>query len=121
VVRDLRNDFAHSFDHEFSFGVQSVIDRCRNLKSAESYLAGHDTAALIPNRNFSADVIRAMRDAVSSPRWRFELAVTFISQHLDWLACQTALYSGPDLLAECFALGGGSQLRIDMTGTSSRP
>lgn len=118
VIRDIRNDFAHSFDHGLSFGAHSVSARCQNLKSAESYLAGHDAAARVPHPNFSDQVIRAMKEAVSSPRWRFELAVTFLSQHLDELPGQAPPYEGPDLLAECFALGGGPRVRINLVGTT---
>ncbi len=32
VFREVRNEFAHSFDHSLNFNSQSIKDRCRNLK-----------------------------------------------------------------------------------------
>ena len=30
-VREIRNEFAHNFDHELSFSTQSIADKCRTL------------------------------------------------------------------------------------------
>ena len=87
AVRDIRNKFAHSFDHTLDFGNQSIVDLCRNLKSAQGYIIGHDDPNSPMRQSLSEDAIRAMRDAVSTPRWRYELTVTFLAHRLIPAAC----------------------------------
>jgi hypothetical protein len=121
TVRNIRNKFAHSFDHTLGFGNQSIADLCGNLKAAQAYIHGHDDPNSPMRKNFSEAVIRSMRDAVSSPRWRYELTVTFVAQHLDDIQGDSSLYAGPDLLAECYALSATSRLIFKAEGTSQLP
>src|SRR6185295_5813555 len=69
TVRTIRNDFAHSFDHELSFSDQSVSDRCRNLRTAEAYIEGFAVAAVALERNFSSQIIYALKAKLEPPRW----------------------------------------------------
>lgn len=121
TVRSIRNKFAHSFDHTLGFDNQSIADLCRNLKAAQAYIDGHDDPNSPMRKNVSEAVIRTMRDAVSSPRWRYELTVNFVAQHLDDIQGDSSLYAGPDLLAECYALSARSRLIIRAEGTSQPP
>jgi len=83
TIRDIRNDFAHNFDHELSFTDQSVSARCGNLQTAKAFIAGFDAAANVADGNLSADTIRAIQATYTTPRWRYELAVDFLRQYLD--------------------------------------
>jgi len=117
TIRDIRNDFAHSFDHNLSFADQSVADRCRNLKTAEAFLKGYEAAASSPNQNLSAEAIFAMQAVFKSPRWRYQLAVEFIAQHLDEIHGESAAYAGTDLLTEVHSLSANTRIIISATGT----
>ena len=82
IIRRIRNDFAHSFDHELSFSDQSIEDRCRNLRTPAAWVEGHEMAIKAPHRQLSTGVIRAMSAVVDPPRAKLELTVEFIAQHL---------------------------------------
>ncbi len=72
TVRGIRNDFAHSFDHNLTFGDQSIADRCRNLRTAQAFLAGDEEAATQPNRTLSSEAIYTMQAVFKPPRWRLQ-------------------------------------------------
>ena len=103
VIRGIRNDFAHSFEHELDFSAPSIADRCRNLKSAAAFLNGFDEAAARA-RSLSPHLIRSMQSAFTNPRKRFELAVDFLTQYLDDLPAEEFKYNGADLIAEVRSL-----------------
>jgi DNA-binding MltR family transcriptional regulator len=123
IVRDIRNSFAHSFDHELSFSDQSVGDRCSNLRIPIALMAGMDVAANTVT-NVSPAIIHSMCDVIKPARKRFELSVSFLSQHLDELDHSPATYIGPDLLAQSHDLGARTRLKTIATttvGTRANP
>jgi DNA-binding MltR family transcriptional regulator len=121
VVRDIRNDFAHSFDHNLAFSDQSVSARCGNLRTAQAYIDGYELAANSPHRNLSPTAIYAMQAVFKPPRWRYQLAVDFLAQHLDEIAAGVPAYCGTDLLAEVGALSASARVQVSIAGTVERP
>lgn len=118
TVRGIRNDFAHSYDHNLSFSAQSVSDRCKSLRSAQAYIDGFESAANAPHRKFSRHSILAMQSAFQPPRLRYTLAVEFLSQYLDELQGSTLTYSGTDLLAEIRDLSANIRITSSITLTA---
>ena len=117
IIRSVRNDFAHNFDHELSFSTQSIADKCRNLRAAQVLIDANEHAASVPHRNLSAEVIRAMGAIFRPPRQRYEVTVEMLAQHIDDLQGETGMYVGPDLKEELWKLG--SNLNIKITATLS--
>lgn len=112
-IRTIRNEFAHNFDHELSFGKQAIADKCRTLRVAQTLLDAHEHAASISHRNLSPEVIRAMGAVFEPPRQRFEVTVEMLAQHIDELAADAAEYGGPSLRDDLWALG--SNVNISAT------
>ncbi len=104
VIRGIRNEFAHNFDHRLSFGDQSIADRCRNLKTAKVLIEANEHAASTPNPNCSSELIRAMGSVFKSPRQRYEVSVELIAQHLEDLGASEGEYDGPNLNDELWEL-----------------
>ncbi|WP_416140026.1 hypothetical protein ACM26W_06530 [Halomonas sp. HK25] len=104
-VRDIRNKFAHNADHELSFTDQSIGDKCRTLKVAQTLIDAHEALANLPPARFSPQVIRSMASVFQSPRQRFEVTVEMLSQHLDELGSTKPEYVGPNLKDELWTLG----------------
>jgi hypothetical protein len=117
AIRSIRNEFAHSFDHDLSFASQSIANKCRTLRTAQALIEGHEIAAARPHKNLSSNLIRAMGSIFLPPRSRYEITVEFISQHLDEIAGEDKDYGGPDLLEEAKQLGSNINIRISATGT----
>ena len=117
VIRSIRNDFAHSLDHELSFADQSIADRCRNLKVAQILIDANEYAASIPHPNFSADIIRALGSVFKPPRSRFEITVEILAQHLDALISALQEYDGPSLKEELWELGSRVTIKMSASGT----
>mgnify|MGYP007054690217 CR=1 FL=1 len=117
----MRNAFAHSFDHNLTFGEQSIADRWRNLSTAQAFLAGYEEAATRPNRNLSSEAIYTMQAVCKPPRWRFRLAVEFLAQSLAEIRSEVQAYSGADFLAEVRALSANTRMQISATGTIGSP
>lgn len=115
-IRSIRNDFAHSFDHDLSFQDQSITDRCHNLRTAKAFLEGFDIAATRPHSNVSAGVFLSMQAAFKSARRRYQVAVDFIAQHLDDVQGPAAEFTGSDILAEVRSLSAGTTIVILGTG-----
>lgn len=113
TIREIRNDFAHSFDHELSFAHPTVIDRCNALRVARALHEGFDSAAE-KSAGFSPQAIRAMQAVFAPPRSRFEITVEFIAQHLDELEDQSPTYSGPDLLQQSYDIGAKTRPVMSM-------
>jgi DNA-binding MltR family transcriptional regulator len=86
TIRTIRNDFAHSFDHDLTFTDDSISDRCSNLKTSQAYIDGFDIAATAPDRKLGSQAIHNMQDVFKPPRWRFHLAVDFLVQYFDFIA-----------------------------------
>jgi DNA-binding MltR family transcriptional regulator len=104
-VRDIRNKFAHNADHELSFADQSIADKCRTLKVAQTLIEAHEALAARPPARFSSQVVRAMASVFQSPRQRFEITIEMLAQHLDELESTKPEYSGPNLREELWTLG----------------
>jgi len=119
VIRGIRNDFAHSFDHELSFHDQSLVNRCENLLVAQSYIGGYDDSIGAPDQNLSEHVIKNIKETFQAPRWRFQLSVDFISQYLDDIPADQFEYQGSDLLQEVRDLSANARGKISATGTVS--
>lgn len=117
TVRSIRNDFAHSLDHDLSFSDQSVSDRCFNLRTANAFIDGFDDAAVAPDQNLSADVVLSMQAVFKTARQRYQLAVEFLAQHLDEIPHDSPAYSGSDLLQEIRALSANSRVRFSASAT----
>ena len=104
-VRDIRNKFAHNADHELSFADQSIADKCRTFKVAQTLIDAHEALANLPSRRFSSQAIRSMASLFQSPRQRFEITVEMLTQHLEQLGPTKPDYIGPNLKDELWALG----------------
>ncbi|MCY2990857.1 MAG: MltR family transcriptional regulator [Planctomycetota bacterium] len=112
TIRDIRNDFAHSFDHELHFDDQSIADRCRNLRSSSAFLDGFADRAK-HDRVLSQAGIDAVRNVFAAPRWRFQIAVETIAQLLRGLPpILCATYTGPDLVKEAHAMSANSRASV---------
>lgn len=116
-VREIRNEFAHNFDHELSFSTQSIADKCRTLRVAQVLIDANEHAASTPHRNLSTAVIRAMGSVFEPPRQRFEVTVEMLAQHLDELPGDLSEYDGPNLGEELWALGSRIDIKISATAT----
>lgn len=117
LIRTIRNEFAHNFDHALSFADQSIADKCRALRVAQVLIDANESAASRPHRNLSAEVIRAMGAIFQPPRQRFEVTVEMLAQHLDELAEESTEYNGPNLREELLALGSNVNIKISATAT----
>ncbi|MGH1460743.1 MAG: MltR family transcriptional regulator [Neptuniibacter sp.] len=117
VIRKIRNEFAHSFDHELSFTDQSIEDRCKNLRTPAALIDGHEVAIKTPNRQLSTSVIRAMANVFDPPRSRLELTVEFIVQHLIDLENNNRDFPELSFLEEVRNLGERSVLGVKISGT----
>ena len=114
-IRAIRNEFAHSADHDLSFADQSIADKCRNLRVAQVLIEANEHAASTPHPNLSAAVIRAMGAVFLPPRQRFEVTVEMLAQHLDELPAETSDYAGPNLRQELWALGSDVTIKVSAT------
>jgi DNA-binding MltR family transcriptional regulator len=116
MIRRIRNDFAHKFDHELSFADEAIASRCKQLRSSTAFFDGFEECAN-NSPNLSRAAVFAMRDAVSSPRWRFQLATEMIAQLLRKLdATLNQPYSGLSLIAEARKLSGNIRITINAVG-----
>jgi hypothetical protein len=112
-IRKVRNAFAHKFDHQLSFDDQSVTDRCRNLKTAQSFLNGLEEGTRAPDQMLSEDVLREVNSQFTHPRQRFEISVMFLLQYLD--------DPNKDLMRESHETGLIFRIGFSGSGTSSPP
>jgi hypothetical protein len=120
LIRSVRNDFAHAFDHALDFNRQPIADRCTKLVTACSYLDGVSASAA-HNPNFSTAIFASMRVEFSTPRWRFQLAVGFLYQLLRDLPRPVSAYHGPSIRAEVFDLAARARFRVQGTGSGAPP
>lgn len=104
-IRDIRNRFAHNANHELSFADQSIADRCKTLRVAQTLIDAHGALAKGPPARFSPELVRAMASVFQSPRLRFEITVEMLAQHLDEIEPSRPEYTGPNLREELWALG----------------
>lgn len=119
LIRSIRNNFAHSFDHTLAFSDTSVTDRCKGLRTALAFVAGFDIAAARPNNNLSAAGYKAMQSAFESSRARFQITVGMLSQHIAGLDGGMPDYIGVDLLEEIKATSGAIKLVISGSGRAT--
>ena len=117
IIRSIRNEFAHNFDHELSFSNQSIADKCRNLRTAQVLIDANEHAASTPHPNLSAAVIRAMGAIFHPPRQRYEVSVEMLAQHLDDLEGEAGAYAGPNLKEELWKVGSDVNIKITATLT----
>ncbi len=103
IIRGIRNDFAHSFDHELCFDNQSVADRCRNLKSASASIDGFNACAK-NNPQMAPSAIDEMRRVFEPPKRRFQVAVESLAELLGKLAPSSSFeFTGPNLHDFCYS------------------
>ena len=112
IIRKIRNDFAHSFDHELSFQNPSLVNRCGNLLVAQSYIEGYTDSIGAPDQNLSEYAIRSIKEKFQAPRWRFQLSVDFIAQYFDDIPVDQFEYEGPSLLQEVRDLSANSRGKV---------
>ncbi|MCX5869495.1 MAG: hypothetical protein NTY00_02430 [Deltaproteobacteria bacterium] len=117
TIRGIRNDFAHSYDHDFSFSNQSVAARCANLRTAQAFIEGYALAAVSLKSNLSSGTIYSMQAVLKPPRMRYQLAVEFLSQYLDEIPEESPVYSGINILEEVRALS--ANIRIQASGSDT--
>lgn len=120
TIRKIRNDFAHSIDYNLSFFDDSVKTRCENLKTSQAYIGGFDDAANAwkpGTRGLTPAGFRAMQSVFTSPRKRYELAVSFLSQYLDEVPEGVLPYTGSDILEEIRSISANSRIEISATLT----
>lgn len=116
-IRAIRNEFAHNADQELSFANQSITDKCRTLRVAQTLIDSHEHTASVGHANFSSKVIRAMGAIFQPPRQRYEVTVEMLAQHLDELPNDLSEYSGPSLRDKLLAFGSCSKFKITAYGT----
>ena len=109
TIRSIRNDFAHSFDHELSFDDQSISDRCSNLKIMQAYLDGYDQIKNGPTNKlqFNLELIndfQKLKEKYKSALKRYEMTTYFISQYLDDIPTKIPEYSGSNIIEEAHSL-----------------
>ena len=121
IIRSIRNEFAHNFDHELSFEERPIADKCRTLRIAQVLIDANEFAASTPHPNFSEDLIRSMGSVFTSPRQRYEISVEILAQHLGDLKPDSSEYEGPNLRDELWELGSKVRLKISGTITSIPP
>ncbi len=115
LIRKIRNEFAHNFDHALSFQDQSIASMCRELLVAKVLIEANEFAASRPHRNLSARLILAMGEPFRAPRQRFEIAVEMLAQHLDQLPGESDEYNGPNLREDLWALGSEVNIKFSAT------
>lgn len=115
TIRVIRNDFAHSFDHDLAFTDESISAHCSNLKTAQAYIDGFDIAARAPDRKLSSEAIHTMQNVFRSPRWHFQLAIDFLTQYLDDVSVDATLDPRVTFLDEVRSLS--ANLRVEIKGT----
>jgi hypothetical protein len=121
TIRKIRNDFAHSLDHDLSFDEQSVTARCFNLRTSQAFIDGFEIAAVAPNSNVSTETIHTMQAAFKPPRWRYQVAVGFLSQYLDEIGGETPSYGGEDLLSQVRAVSANLRIKVSAVLTFTPP
>jgi DNA-binding MltR family transcriptional regulator len=97
VVRSIRNDFAHFFDHRLSFEDPSIVHQCETLRVPSVLIEANEYAATAGHRTYSAVAIRAMGAMYRATRHRFEFTVEMLAQHIGQIPDGVAAYPGPDL------------------------
>ncbi len=102
-IRQIRNDCAHSCDLELDFDTASIRDKCLSLRTAAAFIEGLESTKTVHSNPLAPSAIDAVIGKFSSPRWRFQLAVDFLVQHLRDLALNDV--SGGSLLNEVRTLG----------------
>jgi len=118
-IRSIRNEFAHSFDHELSFDDQSISDRCSLLKIVQAYLDGFDQIKNSPENTlqFAPVVINDFKKAkenYQSARKRYEMTTHFLSQYLDDIPTEITEYGGYNILEEVHSLSANSISKISV-------
>ncbi len=116
LIRDIRNDFAHSSDFELSFEDSQTAARCEELLVPRVLLAANESAASAPNRNWSGELIRAMGAVFKPARQRFEVTIEMLAQYLAGLPGAPPVYSGPNLHDDLWNLGSVVNLRFEAKG-----
>ena len=119
VIRRIRNEFAHSFDHALSFSDGPTANRCQSLRTARALLDGHELAASRPQKHLSPEIIKAMASVFDPVRSRFEITVEFIAQHIDTLNPLIEEYRGSEFLDDVKHLG--EHTGIEITGFGHTP
>lgn len=118
TIRDIRNDFAHGFDHKLSFLTQSVDMRCKNLKTASAHLEGYDLA-LSREGQISNHLVMSMKSSFEPARKRFELTVSFLSQYLEQLKDNKKDSSSQSFYKEVRELSANSKKQFIFKGEAS--
>lgn len=121
VVRRIRNDFAHNFDHNLSFSDDSVSDLCLNLRTAEALIDGYEVAAKAGDSNLTPAGLYAIQDVFKPPRWRYQLAVSFLAQYLDEVPEGVPPYTGSDIIAEIRSISANTRIEVSATVTVRPP
>jgi hypothetical protein len=117
-IRSIRNVFAHEFDHKLSFADQSIADKCRTLRVAQTLIDAIKSVAPKTMPNFSTKLILdILGSTFEPPRQRFEWCVEMLAQYIDELGPESAAYSGPDLNKELWDLASAFKSRITRTDT----
>jgi hypothetical protein len=101
-IRHIRNVCAHSCDLELDFITFEA--RCSNLRTAKAYLEGVESTKMVAGNLNTHRAVDAIIETFSSPRWRFQLTVDFLVQHLKDLNRNDV--SGEPLLNQVRTLGG---------------
>jgi len=120
IIREIRNDFAHSSDFDLSFQDSATAARCEQFWVARVLLDANEHAASLPNRSWSADLIRAMGAVFKPARQRFEVTVEMLAQYLEGLPAAPPVYSGPNFRDELWNLGSVVNLRFEAVGKVER-
>ena len=76
LVRRIRNDFAHHLDHALNFTTAHIADRVRALQLPRIIIEYNHRL----QKPFAEEYVQAVRE---SPRRRFEIAVAFLTSHVN--------------------------------------
>jgi DNA-binding MltR family transcriptional regulator len=111
LIRGIRNDFAHDFDHTLSFDDASTADRCREIKTAQAFIEGLERVKPQALAKFSDQVLSGITAKFSGPRWRYQVAIECLLYYLRDLSPTVQETPGPDLFEEIRAAGASLVLR----------
>jgi hypothetical protein len=119
-IRSIRNEFAHSFDHALSFGNQSIVDRCADLRIARSYIDGFNLIDNSPNNQlqFGLWVIenfKKHKEKYEPPRQRYEITINLLCQYLDTIPIEINEYKGYDIVQDVNSLSANTLARMSTT------
>lgn len=123
-IRSIRNEFAHSFDHDLSFENQSIVDRCADLRIARSFIDGFNLIDNSPNNKLQFGLLaienfKKQKERYKLLRERYEITINLLCQYLDTIPIEINEYKGCDVVQDANCLSANVLSRISASGTAT--